>query len=129
MISTQNISSQVLQDFIGGYIPPDMQTFLRLQDSIEQNFRTEHQPGYYLDAFGYTKNRMTALCRVYANKTLHELIQDRIHQEALKLLSHTTMGVAQISYELGVSSPSWFVKCFRKKTGMKPMEFRKKLGH
>ncbi|WP_169304382.1 helix-turn-helix domain-containing protein [Pedobacter frigoris] len=114
--------------FEGAYLPPDLQTFLRLRDAIEQHFRVNRHPDYYLCTFGYTKKQMSALCRLYANKTLYELIQDRIHEEALKLLTQTTLSVAQVSYELGISSPSWFIKCFKKRTGMRPRQFRKNAG-
>ena len=54
------------------------------------------------------------------------LIQDRIHQEALGLLETSKLSVKQICYELGVSDPTWFGRCFKKVQGCTPKTWRRR---
>mgnify|MGYP000137020262 CR=1 FL=1 len=53
-----------------------------------------------------------------------ELIQDRILLEAKRLLTHTSLTVAQIAYQLGFQDPSYFGRFFRRSAGQTPGEFR-----
>lgn len=106
-------------------MPPDLRDLLKLMELIEVDFRENHDPNFYAGKVGYTMKRVNVLCRKYYGKTLYELIQERVHEEALKLLEHTSLTIGQITYELGVSDPSWFTKRFKKRMGVKPLEWRR----
>ncbi|HST03090.1 MAG TPA: helix-turn-helix transcriptional regulator, partial [Usitatibacter sp.] len=56
--------------------------------------------------------------------TPSEAIRRRRHLEACRLLLHTTRSVAAISDALGFSGPSWFIRSFKRQSGMTPGEFR-----
>lgn len=45
---------------------------------------------------------------------------------AKKLLSRTEMSVSEVSYSSGFAEPLYFSSCFRKATGVSPLEFKKK---
>jgi len=45
-------------------------------------------------------------------------------REAKKLLRASSESIQQLSYELGFSSPSYFIDKFKKATGMTPVEYR-----
>jgi len=40
------------------------------------------------------------------------------------LLNTTTKTVAEIAYEVGFGTPSYFTSCFKKQYGKLPMDFR-----
>ena len=61
----------------------------------------------------------------YFKKTLYELLQDRIHREAVFLLSQTTLTAKEICYELGVCDPGHFTRSFKLVEGVRVREFRK----
>jgi len=44
-------------------------------------------------------------------------------QRAIELLRHTNGSIAQVSFELGYSTPSNFARAFRKQTGIAPRDF------
>ncbi len=46
-------------------------------------------------------------------------------REAARLLVASDLYVAQIAYNVGFSSPSYFSKCFREKYGVTPVEYVK----
>ena len=53
-------------------------------------------------------------------KSPHEFIHDLRMNKALELLKQNKAGIAEIAYELGFNSPSYFTKCFTQKFGCAP---------
>jgi AraC-like DNA-binding protein len=50
----------------------------------------------------------------------HEFVRDLQMNKALLLLKQNKVGIAQIAYETGFRSPSYFTKCFSQKFGCAP---------
>lgn len=53
-------------------------------------------------------------------KSPHDFIHDLRMNKALLLLKQNKAGIAEIAYELGFNSPSYFTKCFTQKFGCPP---------
>lgn len=56
----------------------------------------------------------------------NDYIRDRRLVKAAELLSTSTDRVSEICWAVGFSTPSYFIKCFRKKYGMSPTEYVKR---
>lgn len=69
-------------------------------------------------------NYLNAICKDIYNKTVSEIIQERIMLEAKRLLSHTGLSISEISYKLGFKDNSYFGRYFKKVTGLPPEKFR-----
>lgn len=110
---------------MANFIPAEQKMMTQLRELIENNFKEQRIPGFYCDTLGITLRRLNRLTYFYFKRTLHQLLQDRIHQEAKVLLSQTMMPVKEICYALGVCDPSHFTKTFKHFRGMTPREFRK----
>lgn len=54
-----------------------------------------------------------------------EFIKDVVIQHAAKLLITSDYSVKEITYMLGYSDPKYFGKCFKKKYGVSPTEYKK----
>ncbi|WP_316793018.1 AraC family transcriptional regulator [Pedobacter frigoris] len=108
----------------GNYIPPDMLVVTNFLELLEVHFRVEHGPEFYRKELKLNLEVLNGLTKCYLNKTVHRLIQERIHQEAVRLLKFSTLNIKQISYELGVSDPTWFSRSFRKHEGVSPRVFK-----
>lgn len=107
------------------YIPPDMNLVKKLLELIEDYFKVEHSPQFYADYLKISLRRLNGYTRFYVDKTVNAIIEDRIHQEALRMLSSTQLPVNHITYALGINDPSWFSRCFKKNTGYSPKEWRR----
>ncbi|WP_316834747.1 AraC family transcriptional regulator [Pedobacter nutrimenti] len=118
--------NRTLEHFKDGYLPPDVKVVLLLQELLERHFREEHDPKFYVQRVGMSERRLNGLLKKFLGRTIYQLIQDRIHEEAVKLLLYTTLTVKEISYGLGVCHPSWFSRHFRKLTGLNPRQYRVK---
>lgn len=92
---------------------------------LEQFYRCERFPSFYADKLNISANYLNRICRERRNKSVGELIRDRILMEAERQLFHTFKTISEISFELGFDSSSYFITFFKKKHGVSPEEFRK----
>lgn len=68
---------------------------------------------------------LSDLLKQETGKTAMELIHISLIGEAKNLLQHPDRGVSEIAYDLGFDSPSYFIRLFKKQTGMTPLAFKK----
>lgn len=125
MLQEVNTKPQITEIFGRDYVPPDIRIICSLQALIEQYFREERDLEFYSRYLNLTLNRLNSLTRAHLGRTVYQLLQDRLHEEAVKLLKYTALSVKQIAFELGMSDPAYFFRCFKRITGMSPGEFRK----
>jgi AraC family transcriptional activator of pobA len=69
-------------------------------------------------------NHLNRALRETTGKTTSELIAERLTQEAVALLKHTTWNVSEIAYTLGFEEPTHFNNFFKKRTQQTPTKFR-----
>ncbi len=101
--------------------------FHRFRALIEAQL-TEHWPvPRYAAELGLSESRLARVCRIAAGKSPLEVVQDRLTLEARRRLIHVAGSVATLAYELGFEDPAYFWRFFRRRTGMTPSEFRRRL--
>ena len=77
------------------------------------------------DQFGYHPYHINRLFKAQTKKTLHDyLIDYRLHM-AKNYLATTTLNVTMVSEKTGFSSYTYFIKLFRERTGISPLQYRK----
>lgn len=107
-------------------MPPDLLLARRALALVEQHFREHRDPAFYLGLLAAGKHRLNLVLRHYYDRTLYELIQERIHREAVVLLVDTTLSMKEITYELGLLDPNYFSRCFERIEGLRPTLFRQR---
>jgi AraC family transcriptional regulator of adaptative response / methylphosphotriester-DNA alkyltransferase methyltransferase len=68
---------------------------------------------------------LTTTLRLAINTSVCEYMEERIFEEAQKLLKETTTPVAQIGLRFGYDEPTNFTKFFKSMAGMTPLQYRK----
>jgi AraC-like DNA-binding protein len=96
----------------------------RFEEAVEARFATEDRVEDYAAALGVSGRYLSARVSQSLGVTPSEAIRRRRHLEACRLLLHTSRSVAAISDALGFSGPSWFIRSFKRQSGMTPGEFR-----
>ncbi|MBN1416187.1 MAG: helix-turn-helix domain-containing protein [Bacteroidales bacterium] len=96
--------------------------FRKLINARYQELKT---PGEYAQKLSISPNYLNAICKEIFNKTVSELIQERIILEAKRLLVNTGLNVSEISYKLGFKDNSYFGRYFKKAVGLPPERYRK----
>lgn len=96
----------------------------KLTQLIETHYKKIKTPGAYAKLMNLTPNHLNTLCRQSFRRTVTEVIHDRIILEAKRQLAYTDRGVKQIADDIGFKDNSYFLRLFKKKTGMTPDQFR-----
>jgi AraC-like DNA-binding protein len=99
--------------------------FLRFSELIELNYKKGFSVSEYAALLNISSKTLTELTNKIVFKTPSILIHERVILEAQRLLTHSSLNVNQIGYQLGFDDPSYFVKYFKKYTKKTPSDFRK----
>lgn len=75
----------------------------------------------------YNPSYFSRLFREHYGMTVTEFINQSRLEKAVKMLEETGLSVEEISEQAGFSSKTAFYKLLRKKTGLTPQEYRKKV--
>lgn len=82
----------------------------------------------YADALKVSPNHLNKLVKKNTGKTVSQWIDDSLIIRAKALLCETELSVAEVSERLNVLDVSYFIRKFKKYTGLTPLEFRKRYG-
>ncbi|MDJ1496869.1 AraC family transcriptional regulator [Cytophagaceae bacterium DM2B3-1] len=99
-----------------------------LRDAIEENFRSKHSASDYADLLNITLNTLARITKTHFNKTLSDLINERIIIEAKRELYLTGKTIKEIAYELGYEDEYYFSRFFKGKTDVSPQLYRDTVG-
>lgn len=97
----------------------------RLTQLVEENLSNERF-GVEELAVAYAVSRSTLLRTIkkHTGLSANQFIKEVRLEQASILLSESEKTIAEISFETGFSSPSYFIKCFREQYGFSPGESR-----
>ncbi len=97
----------------------------RLTVLINQHF-SHHQPAsFYANELGLNLQRLNTITKNSLNKTVAELIHERLLNEAKRLLEYSTFTISEVAFHLNFNDNSYFTRFFKKETSMTPEQYRK----
>ena len=97
-----------------------------LENLINKHFYKENLPSFYANQLHITTKHLNRVVKKTINKTTSELISERIILEAKRLIIHSENNLANVAELLNFSDYAYFSKFFKSKTGVTPMNFRKR---
>jgi len=102
-------------------IEPDKPAYVtyqlrKLETLIDTHFKEYKMLNDYADLMHISPRHLNSLCKKALNKTVMNLIHERILIEAKRLLLFTTNSVTEIAHELGFTDTSYFMRFFKKHT-------------
>jgi AraC-like DNA-binding protein len=100
----------------------------KLEQYIENNFRIKREPRQYADMMNLSSSYLNTIVKHGLNKTLTDLISDRVILEAKRLFSYSDLTVSQVANRLNFSNSSYFIRFFRKQTGITPDQFKESIN-
>lgn len=101
----------------------------KLKDAIEANFRAKHSPGDYAAMLYVTTKTLAKVSKSYYNKTLSNIINERIIVEAKSELYLTNKAIKEIAYELGYEDEYYFSRFFKVNTNVSPQKYRETVAY
>lgn len=99
-----------------------------LKDAIERDFKTKHSASDYAKALNISVKTLAKITKTYFNKTLTDVISERIIIEAKRELYLTNKAVKEIAYELGYQDEYYFSRFFKNNTDISPQMYRDTVG-
>ena len=117
VIGTQNTNTSYIQHY------------QHFEELLEQNFIKEKSASQYAERMNLTVKHLNRITQTVVQKTVSEIITDRTILEAKRMLIYLDEGLVDIAFHLGYEEYSYFVRVFRKKTGLTPSAFIKENKH
>lgn len=99
-----------------------------LKNYIEIHFKIKHSPSDYADLLNITPKALAKITKNHFNKTLSNLIAERIIIEAKRELYLTNKSVKEIAYELGYDDEHYFSRFFKNNADVSPQIYRETVG-
>ncbi|WP_162126097.1 helix-turn-helix domain-containing protein [Flavobacterium phycosphaerae] len=99
-----------------------------LKEAIEEHFKTKHSPSHYAEHLNISAKALAKLTKTHFNKTLTDLIAERIIIEAKRELYLTNKAVKEIAYELGYDDEHYFSRFFKTNADVSPQLYRETVG-
>jgi AraC family transcriptional activator of pobA len=99
-----------------------------LKDAIEEHFKSKHSPSDYADLLNISAKALNRISKTYFNKTLSNLIAERIIIEAKRELYLSAKSVKIIAYELGFNDEFYFSRFFKNNADVSPQIYRDTVG-
>ncbi len=100
----------------------------KLKPAIEENFKTKHSASDYATLLNISPNALAKIVKTHFNKTLTELITERIIIEAKRELYMTSKPIKEIAWHLGYSDEFHFSRLFKNNTDISPQTYRDTVG-
>lgn len=102
--------------------------YRRFTQLIRQSLNYKKTIEEYAADLKITSGHLSRICNSVAFKAPRELIMDYYITQAQLLFADGEKTIAEVSYDLGFDDPSYFSRVFKRKIGLTPNEFRKKIG-
>jgi AraC family transcriptional regulator, transcriptional activator of pobA len=100
----------------------------RLRDAVEQHYRTRHSASDYAEMLHISAKALAKITKRYYNKTLTDIIAERIVIEAKRELYLTSKSVKEIAHELGFHDEYYFSRFFKTNADVSPQMYRDTVG-
>lgn len=114
-------ANEPMNDVMAGrYIDP----FVRL---VQSEYMSQRDVRYYADKLCITANYLNKIVHRSLGTTTKLYILNKVVQEAKRLLRYTPLSIAEIADTLHFDTASYFVRFFRKYTGITPTQYRESI--
>jgi YesN/AraC family two-component response regulator len=99
-----------------------------LKDFIEAHFKTKHSASDYADMLNISPKALAKITKNHFNKTITDLISERIVIEAKRELYLTNKSVKEIAHDLGYDDEYYFSRFFKNNADVSPQMYRETVG-
>ncbi len=95
----------------------------RLRETIQRNLGdSELSVEHIGEEMGLSRVQLYRKVKALTGQSPVELLRTARLQRGKRLLETTDMTIAEVAYDVGFSSPSYFTKCFKDEFGVSPRE-------
>lgn len=129
LITTSRLKTEqqpeIFESLTGSNGPQILQ---HLKNAIEKNFKTKHTASDYAKMLNISTTALAKITKTHFNKTLTNLISERIIIEAKRELYLSNKTIKEIAYELGYEDEFYFSRFFKTNADISPQMYRNSVG-
>ena len=114
-ISVYSKSNRITNNYVSDFI-----------QLVNDFFRSDHSVESYANKLNITSGHLNDIVKKNLKITAKKFIQNRILLEAKRLLNYSDLTISEIAWKLNYNDLSYFIRFFKKSTGLTPVQFRKK---
>ena len=103
----------------------DLMSALTMTGFIHQHFPERITLADIAASGAMSRSQCCIVFREYVNRTPNEYLTDYRIEQAMHMLSGTASDVAEVARACGFSTPSYFIRVFRKRAGLTPQQWRR----
>lgn len=103
---------------------PGGEIYAAFEAEVERSFALTRSVTEYAHRLGYSTRTLARACQSAMGRSAKTVIDARVILEAKRLLTHSTLPVANLSTRLGFPEPTTFGKYFKTRVGLSPGAFR-----
>lgn len=129
LIKASRLKAEQLPNFPENTSQKEPFILQNLKNSIESNFKIKHSASDYAEDLNISAKALAKITKTYFNKTLTDLIAERIVIEAKRELYLTNKTVKEIAFELGYEDEYYFSRFFKNNAEVSPQLFRETVGY
>ncbi len=96
---------------------------------IDKNYKEHIDIDTLSKATNFSQGYLMHLFKNYTGETMITYIQSVRIDKAKEMLSSTNETIDEIAYLTGFENTSYFIKCFKRKTGLTPLKYRKEINN
>lgn len=96
----------------------------KLEALIDAHYKEYKMLNDYAEMMHISPKHLNSLCKKGLNKTVTNLIHERILLEAKRILLFTDNSISEIAFELGFADKSYFMRFFKKHTSLTADSYR-----
>ncbi|MDR2039828.1 MAG: AraC family transcriptional regulator [Bacteroidales bacterium] len=96
---------------------------------VNKYYNRNHDTRYYADKLCITPNYLNEVVKKSIGINAKLYLQNRILSEAKRMLVYTHLTVSEIAEQLNFDNTSYFIRFFRKHTGVTPLQYRENTKH
>lgn len=99
-----------------------------LKNNIELHYKSKHSASDYADLLNISPKALAKITKNHFNKTITDIISERIIIEAKRELYLTNKTVKEIAHELGYDDEHYFSGFFKNNAEVSPQMYRESIG-
>ncbi|MBV8327757.1 helix-turn-helix domain-containing protein [Chryseobacterium sp.] len=92
---------------------------------MDENYKTERKADFYSSKMGISEKRINQILKEKMNRTLTQLLHERLVVEANRMLIGGEFTIKEIAFDLNFEDPAYFSRFYKKHTGRTPEDFKK----
>ncbi len=100
----------------------------RVQEALQNNFRNEIGREDIADIAKIHPAQVSRLIRQYREQSFNEYLNEMRLDCAVELMKNDTMSIEEIARWSGFNYPSYFIRVFRRRFQVSPLQYRKSIG-